>query len=625
MSWIPKFIRFQNLFTHSDTTYKFNTGNMDMLLGVNKDDVGSNSNGAGKSTVIEAITLAITAEVYRGVSKEDYIKYGEDFCVVDFELRNDILDETLNIKRRIFNNTKPAKLEIYMNGKMPEHLPTSTNGGVDIKIGNKYIFDVLGISREDFLNYYVIGQGNSNSFFTANDTKQKEIISRFSNFTAIDNLISELSAIDKLYDSEITEYKSSIDSCDELIEYFNDEIKTKKENFTETKKKQISDKKIEINNISEKINKIAEKAKNNEKTLKLKQTELSKIEIPDVLKIESKIKKQKSSISTIEDDIDESKELLSNLKSKNGEIIECPKCEHKFIPDEDMSIEEISDMIDSLDELIESKKSELEDEEKSLKKTKNSLNSVNELKSKKKTLSNEIESYSEILTNDLEDLEKYKKRLKNLHKELVEIGKKTLKEDICEIESKLKKQEDKKTELLGFIKDIQDKKDENQFHLFHFGKKGFKTYLANKSIRTIQDICNFYLQKFDTNLQVQISGYTILKSGEVRDKIEISVLKNGLSKGLFNKYSGGEKSRINVAGIIAINRLINNGCGERGLDLIILDEIVSGLDSTGQNEIIRILSKSKITTVLVMHQVDDIPYKYKVYVEKQNNNSVIIQ
>lgn len=624
MSWIPKFIRFQNLFTHSDTTYKFNTNNMDMLLGINKDDVGSNSNGAGKSTVIEAITLAITADVYRSISKEDYIKYGEDFCIVDFELRNDVLDETFNIKRKIFNNTKSAKLEIFINGKVPEHLPTSTNGGVDIKFGNKYIFDVLGISKEDFLNYYVIGQGNSNSFFTANDTKQKEIISRFSNFTTIDNLISELTSIDKVYENEISGYNSNINSCDELIEYFNSEIKEINSNFITSKKQLIIDKKLEIDNISEKIKKIAEKAKNNQKTLDLKKVELSKVKILDASKIDIEIKKQKQKISDVEDEVDESKELLSSLKSKNGEIIQCPSCEHKFIPDEDMSIEEIHEMITQIDLLIVEKKSEIESQNTILKKSKDSLNNINESKSKKRTLNNEIDSYSEILSNDLDDLEKYKLKLQKLHNELVQISKKTLKEEICEIESKLKKQEEKKQEILDFIQDVQEKKDENQFHLFHFGKKGFKTFLANKSIRTIQDICNFYLQKFETNLQVEISGYTILKSGDVRDKIEISVLKNGLGRGLFNKYSGGEKSRINVAGIIAINRLINNGCGDRGLDLIILDEIVSGLDSTGQTEIIKILSKSKITTILVMHQVDEIPYKYKVFVEKENNNSRII-
>ena len=200
---------------------------------------------------------------------------------------------------------------------------------------------------------------------------------------------------------------------------------------------------------------------------------------------------------------------------------------------------------------------------------------ANEIKSKKSTLSNEISSYEEIIEEQQSNLNVYISKKKTLEVELENINKSSLNDEIQEIKSKLKKQEEKKLKHIDKIQLIQEKKDEIQFHLFHFGKKGFKTYLANKSIRSIQDMCNFYLQKFETNLQVQISGFTILKSGDVRDKIEISVLKNGISKGLFNKYSGGEKSRIDVAGIISINKLINNSCSERGLDLLILDENVS--------------------------------------------------
>ena len=622
--WIPTIIRFVNLFSHSDTTYKFNNGIMTMLLGKNDDDNGSNSNGSGKSTIIEAITLAITGDVYRGVSKEDYIKYGEDFTAVDFELKNDVLNQTLRIKRTIYSSTKPTKLEIYINEQYPEHIPTSTNGGLDIRIGSKYIYDVIGISKEDFLNYYVIGQGNRNSFFTANDIKQKEIISRFSNFTEIDLLIEELSLKDKNYDKELQDKQSNINSCDELIEYFNDEIKEISESFSENKKKEISDKKSEIKNTNDKIIELEKKLSENKEKLTKKQKELSSIILLDTNKIDGKIKLIENKIKDIKKDIRESEKLLSSLNSKTGEIIECPSCQHNFIPNEDLSVEDINESISNIETIISGLDDDKKSQEEQLKIQNNKLLKSNEIKSKRRTLNNEIESFEEIIESQQQNVETYKRKLKRLHKELIEIGKKTLDNETHELKSKLKKQEDVKNEILKTISSIQKYKDDNQFHLFHFGKKGFKTFLANKSIRTIQDICNLYLQKFETNLQVQISGYTVLKSGDVRDKIEISVLKNGLNKGLFNKYSGGEKSRIDVAGIIAINRLINNGCGNRGLDLLILDENVSYLDSTGQEEIIKILSKSKITTILVMHQVDDMPYKYKVFVKKENNNSVII-
>lgn len=622
--WKPKFIRFKNLLSHTDTTYEFHNGVMTMFLGENSDDSGSNSNGAGKSTVIEAITLAITGDVYRGVGKEDYIKYETKSTMVDFELRNDVLNQTLNIKRTVFTSSKSAKIEVFINGEFPPDIPTATNGGLDVRFANKFIFDTIGITKEDFLNYYVIGQGNHNSFFTANDTKQKEIISRFSNFTAIDNLLDELSLKDKELQRDVDDEVIEIAACDSLIEYLQDEIETVKSEFSQNKTDNINSKKTAIKDNNDRISKIRNKIAENEEKLLKKQSELSAVKLKNVDDILEKISQKNTEISQVKRDIRESERLQSSLDSKTENAVECPACSHKFIPDDDIEFASIGENLEAISELIKYQEQQKKQLESDVSNLNSSILLAKEQKSKKNSLNNEITSYTEIISEQNDNLNTYLNKQKILNQELLDINKLSLENEIQVIKTKLNVQEEKRVKHLENISKIQDIQTNIQFHSFHFGKKGFKTYLANKSIRSIQDMCNFYLQKFETNLQVQISGFTVLKSGEVRDKIEISVLKNGISKGLFNKYSGGEKSRIDVAGIISINKLINNGCGDRGLDLLILDENISYLDSKGQEEIIKILSKSKITTLLVMHQVDNIPYKNKVFVKKINGNSVIV-
>ena len=621
--WYPVFIRFKNLFSHSDTTYTFKNRSMTIFLGENEDDHGSDSNGAGKSTIIEAITLAITGDVYRKVKKDDYVKHGEKFTEVDFELRNDVLNQTLNIKRKIFNSTTSSKIEVYIDNAYPKEIPTATNGGLDINIANRYIFQALGISKEDFLNYYVIGQGNKNSFFTANDTIQKEIISRFSNFTEIDAMIANLELEDKLLAREVNEIGADLSTANDLIKFFKEEIAERRNNFKSEKETKISDKKTDITNCINRISILKEKIATNKLKIAEKQGQVNGVKIENVDSLQSKIKIKTTSLTDKKKEIRECESIESNLNRTLGEKIECPACQHEFIPDNDLSVEDIKQLTSETAMLVESLETEKESLEKEIGGLKSKVLKVDENKSKKRTLNNEISSFTEILEGQESDLKSYEKKLKRLQDELISLKKLSLNDELNEIKSKLKTQEEKRETTMSRIQSIQERREGIQFHIFHFGKKGFKTYLANKSIRNIQDICNFYLQKFDTNLQVQISGFTILKSGEVRDKIEISVLKDGKSKGLFHKYSGGEKSRVDVAGIIAINRLINNGCGDRGLDLLILDENVSYLDSTGQNEIIKILSKSGITTILVMHQIDDIPYKNKVIVRKQKGNSTI--
>src|SRR5690606_30997543 len=120
------------------------------------------------------------------------------------------------------------------------------------------------------------------------------------------------------------------------------------------------------------------------------------------------------------------------------------------------------------------------------------------------------------------------------------------------------------------------------------------------------NITNNLLRKFETDLQVKITGYKILKTGEVRDRIEVSVTKEGytIGSGKFQRHSGGEKMRIDLAGILAIRQLINNSCEHgKGINFIALDESVQALDKSGQVEALRILGRTGITSIIVMHQI----------------------
>jgi DNA repair exonuclease SbcCD ATPase subunit len=161
--------------------------------------------------------------------------------------------------------------------------------------------------------------------------------------------------------------------------------------------------------------------------------------------------------------------------------------------------------------------------------------------------------------------------------------------------------------------------------LFHMGKGGFKTYLANMSILNIQNLSNYYLNKFDTNLSVEISGYKLKKDGDISDKITIHVVKVDTGKqGLFKQYSGGEKGRVALAGVLALHSLINNTAEHgKGFNFLAIDEAISYLDDTGQVEALRILEKSEITSLVVMQQVKNLSVTDKVIFVKQGGQTTI--
>ena len=71
----------------------------------------------------------------------------------------------------------------------------------------------------------------------------------------------------------------------------------------------------------------------------------------------------------------------------------------------------------------------------------------------------------------------------------------------------------------------------------------------------------------------------LLKSGKVREKISISLLRDGVDCGSFGKFSAGEAARVNLATILAMQKLVNANCDdEKGLDLLVLDEILEAVD-----------------------------------------------
>ena len=147
--------------------------------------------------------------------------------------------------------------------------------------------------------------------------------------------------------------------------------------------------------------------------------------------------------------------------------------------------------------------------------------------------------------------------------------------------------------------------DTIKFWQFNMGRSGFMTYLANKSIKIIEGITNSYLRKFGVDISVLINGFTILKSGEVREKIDVFVLNDGVTAEQFLAKSGGERGRVTLAGVLGIQHLINLSTNGRGLNLLCFDECFHGMDSKGQENIIKIFEKMGITILVITQNVSE--------------------
>lgn len=153
----------------------------------------------------------------------------------------------------------------------------------------------------------------------------------------------------------------------------------------------------------------------------------------------------------------------------------------------------------------------------------------------------------------------------------------------------------------------------------------FKSYLANTKIEALSKITNEFLESIGSDIRIRFSGYTVLKTGKVREKISVSLIRDGVDCGSFGKFSEGEKARVNLASILAMQKLVNSNCeDDKGLDLLILDEILSAVDEEGNAKMFEALNKLGITVLVVSHGHVSESYPYTLIIRKENGESGIV-
>lgn len=597
--WNPISIEIRNLFAHKNSTYEFKNNTCTVIFGDNKDDKGLQNNGAGKTTLFEAVCIALTNESLRGLKKESFINREADDCKIIFCLENSAMKMKLRIERQFFRGSKPAKIAIYENGELNSQI-------VSVNEANKRVLELIGISREDLLRYFIISQDNHYTFFTASDSEKKEIMNRITSADMVNPVIEQLDLKFKEKDAEYKQINDEIGKLSdkrELLEeqkkevLANDNTVYEIKRITESKEtaeEVIRDKKNDIANYKKRI---AELDK-----------ELSDIVLTDVTELVKKKKKIQSECDDLESELLNNKKLLKKLKNELGLTITCPHCQKEFIPESQLNLspEEIREAIGQLNKETSVLSSKLEKREKSLEKVKKDILRAEEQKEEMDNLSYEKNKQQRRINNAQETIKEMQDSIDIYDKQIAELKRKkkdnkllnSLNERIADCGKQI-------DELVNRLQPIADEIDMIKFWQFNMGKNGFSTYLANKSIKIIEGITNSFLRKFGVDISVLINGFKILRSGEVREKIDVFVLNDGITAEQFMSKSGGERGRVTLAGILGIQHLINLSTNGKGLNLLMLDEVFPGIDAMGQEKIIKVLETLGVTIMLITQNVSE--------------------
>lgn len=770
--WRLGSVRARNLLSFAELEYSLNTGVTTLVFGQNLDNDSQQSNGSGKSALIECIAIGVTGTPLRRVRIDEVINDQCDRCFVGLSFVNEELNEVFGVERVISRKDAPVIRCYFVHDDVTQEIKRP-----GVEEYNRYVLEVLGISKEELFNNFILSKHKFRDFLDASDREKKEIINKFSNGNLVDEAIGRLRDDVAPVETELNatsleeaNLEGRIDMLSEQIArevaLKTDWLRSKEERLRETKvlmtekrkaKRACKEEIVALNSVLDDIESVEERLKSwDESDLPLekcysnflslgkawfgisdyaamigdKKAELSSLEeerdsclslIGEAEKkaeayradyelcrgnydrfateVSEKSEEMECRIAEVEKKLNDLQSYLASLnRTKRGflaaieglqanlsGVIVCPKCRYEFlVSDRDFDVDAAKSELDGkrieLDrtvsdihrtghdlECVEDERTGLMQQQSvlsvELRKCRKQLDDVDarmnegltlldSLKRKGVRLTDRIaslqcdlasvrgrmfdegfdlcDSHYQVTARKIErkreetavlegSLSSLSESLKEIEAasgdELVTSLRESLRESLLKYREKYNLVATNRATLESRFNSLIEQ--EQRFNLY-------KTYLANLRIEALGGVTNDFLAAIGSDIRIKYTGYTLLKSGKIKEKISISLIRDGIDCGSFGKFSEGEKARVNLATILAMHKLITINCSEfRGLDLVVLDEILEAVDEDGLASIFTALNGIGITTLVVSHGNVAENYPHKLVVYKENGVSRI--
>ena len=551
-----------------------NFSEIDLLK--NKTNLIIGANGAGKSTILDALTFALFGRGFRKISKSALINsINEKDCVVELEFHIG------NNKYTVIRGIKPNKFIVYQNGE-----PLDQDHTVAIQQKNLEQ-NILRMSYKSFTQVVVLGSSTFVPFMRLPQVQRREIIEDILDiqiFSVMNDLLKDKvrENRDELYklEGELNVQKQQID----LQKSYMLDLEKKTQAEVERKQNKI----VELEGDETVSMKAIEEHNKDAARLQLQLTELS-----DVSK---KLKKLYSFRTKVD------QKLKSHKRDHKffHDTENCPKCgqgigeEHKL-----QMISSTEERISELDKGYAELEQSIKEEEDREQQFTQLSGRVIEINSAINQLNFQISSTRDII--------------KDIEFEIDELNKDTTdkKAEFEKLKTLIETSNDTKTSLAA------TKKDKDT--LFVASKllkdSGIKTRIIKTYLPTMNKLINKYLQgmEFYVNFTLDENFEETIKS-RYRDIFT------------YESFSEGEKARIDIA-LLLTWRNIAKLKNSVDTNLLILDEIFDGsLDQSGSSDLGWILRNfDDSTNVFVISHKESMTDKFQrtLTVEKPKNYSMI--
>jgi DNA repair exonuclease SbcCD ATPase subunit len=536
------------------------------------------SNGAGKSTMLDALCFALFGKAFRAITKPQLLNSinGKD-CIVEVEFN------TGNKAYKIVRGIKPAVFEIWCDGVM-------INQEAAVRDYQEYLEKfILKLNYKSFTQIVILGSASFTPFMQLKPGDRREIIEDLLDiqiFSAMNNILKDKNlnnkelTTSKKYDIELSEQKY------ELQKKHIDELKQNNDEKIVEYGNDINSSNIVISTLSGEIESYTA------------EVERHQLAIASKTETESKVKKLTKLESQIESNLSKFQNDINFFQSNDN----CPTCRQAIalgFKEEELhslsvKVGECNHGLGKLEEKL------LEEQTK--------LNVISEVQKKIQALQIKIATNNTSIT----ETNKYIKKLEKMIDEL-----KVSKANTEDSSGELKELELKLESLKEELKSLIDEKVYYDAAAVLLKDTGIKTKIIKQYLPIINKLVNKYLASFDffVNFNLDESFKETIKSRH-RDDFT------------YASFSEGEKQKIDLALLFswrAVAKLKNSA----NTNLLILDEVFdSSLDANGTEYLMTILQMLEGTNVFVIsHKGDILQDKFRSVIrfEKVKNFSRIMK
>jgi len=560
--------------------------------GENQDTTSARSNGSGKTNFFAAICWGLYGKTINGNSGDEIIRAGKKTAKVQISLPGGWKIERSRRKQS-------PKLQLYLDGAP---VPGGRNE-IQERINN-----LVGMDWETFRNVVIYGQGDRRRFIrpeTSDDDRKRLLhgILRTSIYSLVHDVVKKRAGSVR---KELEKFESEVEKAQARIEEHNPERfriqaqdweddRQERRRAALKKAKELSDKRAALLEKSEGALKIKEEIQ----SLEGKKEELRRIrkEIKEFDEENRKLERFRS------DCVSERARLQERIRAIDGHLSKlnrdkCPTCStpssgKDFRNHKEALKNELAELEKKL-ENVEGKIRQCDDEADAKR------------KGRRKLVSSQSEIEAELerlprLNRELAEVRAAKQAAKEAKEQALEvIGRaKAIRDEanpylvqLRETEEKIGKAQEDKERAHGLVKEKADELAYLEFWVGGFSPSGLPSYVLDSVMPYLTERTNYYLETLaDGDITVTFSTQKELKSGEIRDKIGISWVIEGMKD---YDPSNGQWKKMELATEFALMDLVTSRSGSTAA-LLMIDEALDGLDAEGRDRILVILHRLRST------------------------------